>query len=45
MPGSAFEDIKKAVDKVKSQEADETKKDERILDTLEQEFQTNESGF
>ncbi len=43
-PGSTFENMKKAVDKVKSQEADEAKKDEKILNTLEQEFQASESS-
>ena len=40
---SSFENIKKAVDKVKQAEDIEQKKDEKILNVLEQELQASES--
>ncbi|MCX6823404.1 MAG: hypothetical protein NTX91_05465 [candidate division SR1 bacterium] len=42
-PSSSFENIKKAVDKVKQAEDTEQKKDEKILNVLEQELQASES--
>lgn len=41
--GSSFENIKKAVDKVKQAEGAEQKKDEKILNVLEQELQASET--
>lgn len=42
-PISSFENIKKAIDKVKQAEGVEQKKDEKILNVLEQELQASES--
>ena len=42
-PDSSFENIKKAVDKVKQAENQELQKDEKILNVLEQELQASES--
>lgn len=42
-PNSSFENIKKAIDKVKQAEDTEQKKDEKILNVLEQELQSSES--
>lgn len=42
-PISSFENIKKAVDKVKQAEGAEQKKDEKILNVLEQELQASET--
>ena len=42
-PSSSFENIKKAVDKVKQAEDTEKQKDQKILNVLEQELQASES--
>jgi hypothetical protein len=42
-PNSSFENIKKAIDKVKQAEDTEQKKDEKLLNVLEQELQASES--
>lgn len=42
-PSNSFENIKKAVDKVRQAENNEQQKDEKILNVLEQELQASES--
>jgi len=42
-PSSSFENIKKAVDKIKQAESQEDQKDEKILNVLEQELQASET--
>ena len=42
-PEASFENIKKAVDKVKQAEDTENQKDQKILNVLEQELQASES--
>ena len=42
-PDASFENIKKAVDKVKQAEDTESQKDQKILNVLEQELQASES--